>query len=888
MLLIKGVLGTFLCAAFLAATGGSIFFQQATPGNPDDVAELLPKDTMFFAELSRGPQVLKDWKEYVGAFCTQEGKSEVCQAIEKAVGGGLDAVPEKLRKDLEKGLPSLQRLAVGLLPSENEEGAPGWLVIATSSDPEFFKRIVDEDLKVFAFEERAHQGAKVQAIRKMGEMRFDDPLLVTALENRLIMTTQWDVLTGALDRAAGRRSTEDLRANRLYKAFSSPRGEAPILRAFASFSLDMMEGFGGSRRSMAFSMDQTDAVLDLRKIRGTMLEAAFEPGRVACRTRVHVDPPCRLLDVWRQPAGPKETLRYVPADAQLVAHVDVKSAQELWTSIEALIKRAGEIEKQARGEQAQDVLAEMNREMEREIGFCPADLAPVIGQEGLLAFVGDDAFTSGRETEKALLVVIGVSDTEKARALVEKWVQRAPEGSYERSADGDATLYIGKSEGELPCIALHGTACLFTGKKATLEAALQTFKEGPDIRKNLPQGLASASKLFAVKHRALWQLLQQVLRGGIADVSKSLNLDAWSTVLLSEDADGATAESFDSGCGMLAQTGTLMFPVGFFQLRVSYRPGGPPVVRPAATEEPEPAALPPEQLAERVKKHVEELHSDEVSVRTGAIEGLKELGRQSVPLVLEVVKKETDLETRERLMDLLIGWKVYDAFPELIARKVDGFLRELQEALPQGEYSGWGDGLVAWPREHDAGFPWCTEPYYTNPHLLSGLSHRDVLEAPAMLKALCERLADDKLPLETQRALAQVFMLVDVSKAGEALVAAYERATDEEVRLYLHIALGWIGTPKARERLLSGFKDANRWMSRASFLAADRTRDTAVIPKLIDLLRDPDLETRWNASFTLRRLTGGQVFVNIFRSEDGAAAAQQWWEKHKETHKIGD
>src|SRR5215467_4323933 len=107
------------------------FPQDGGVGNPNDIAMLLPEETTLFAEVVRPGKIYEDRLEYLGAFCTKDGKARVLAAIEKALKdqGDGEELPEKLQKDLEKGFPSVQRVAVamGRIRQDHE---PFWAIVA--------------------------------------------------------------------------------------------------------------------------------------------------------------------------------------------------------------------------------------------------------------------------------------------------------------------------------------------------------------------------------------------------------------------------------------------------------------------------------------------------------------------------------------------------------------------------------------------------------------------------------------------------------------------------------------------------------------------------------------------------------------------------------------
>lgn len=877
-----------LTALFLAATAPVFLFQESA-GNPDDVAQLFPRDTAFFAELVRPPKLLKEWQEFVGAYCTADGKKKVCEMIEKAVTESLEIVPDKLRKDFEKGLPSIQRVALVVAGADVEDLR--WAVVATSSDKEFVKTLVEKHLQVFAAEEQKHAGGLLLVIKRLGEMKFPEPLLVAGAGNRLIVTTHGGFMAEMLDRAAGKGRAEDLRANPMYRRLGASTGEDPALRAF--YYLDwpsLMGGPRGSRRSSVHQLDMMNAALGMEKIRGITVESSLRPGRVAARTRIYIDPPCRLYDAWRQPAGPKETLKYIPADAALAAHVNVKDAKELWANIQDIIRRVDAAQAMARGDGARRRSEEeqFKQEMERGVGFGPEELAAVVGNEAAFAFAGEDPFANDKAMIASMIFVMKVTDAAKAKGLAEKFIAKM--GQYETKTEGDATFYVPPNMEHGPALALQGQVALIGGAVEKLREALKA-PSGKNVASLLPAEAASASKLVTVEARALWALLKEMFRGDLPDLAKDLNLSARSTLLITEEKDVLTASSTDAGLGILGPGSVFTFPMLFVARPLAaHAHGGIEAPRRVDPPRPEPPALPKDKLAAEVNKQVQDLRSENLTVRDDAAAALRKLGRQAVPNLVEAVKKETDVDARAILMQLLADWKAYDAFPELVNGKVQAFITEFEKLFPPGgDRSGWG-GFAVWPRQEGYSFPWGMEPYSVNDFRLLGMEHREVLEMPLGLKRLAERVEAGKLNPDTQRNLAAVLAFTESSAAFEEVLKAHGSATDPQTRQYLRIALGWSSDPRAREVLSKGFKDSDRWLSRASFIGADRSRDAGLIPPLLDLLKDPDGETRWNASYTLRVLTGSRISVNVFLPEEeqkaALAAARAWWEKNKETFRI--
>jgi hypothetical protein len=883
-----------ILAALLAAP--LAFPQDGGAGHPDDIAALLPEDTFVFAEIVRPGRIYKDRLEYLGAFCTKDGKTRVLEQLEKAVKEqGGDELPEKLQKDFEKGFPAVQRMAVAMSHPRGDQ-EPFWAIVATASTDEFFKAMV-EDLQVFAGDPILHEGSKILVIRKLGKHDLHANVCFAAMGKRLVVSSTVESVKAVLDRAAGKGKGGDLRKNVNYARFAAPTSEDPAFRAFAEMnwgSMSNLMGGWGYRRAGAHGTDVADATLGFRKIRGATIEATLKPGKIAATTRILVDSPCPLYDVVRQPAGTKDALKLIPADAQVAVHLNLKGGTPLLAEIDALIKRYAEIEKKSmpKGNPAFDRPDfDWKKEFEREIGLPIDDVAAAIGTEAAFAMVGQDALTGEQNMVGSLLFVIALADVEKAKAVIEKVTAKI--GPYETRKEGDATFWSSTQDGgpPLPVFAIQGKMGLIGTKLDTLKKALKAGSDGTGFAKQLPAGIAEASKIMAVRNNALWSLAKLGAGAALPDIEKDLDLNALSTLLVVEGKNELRLSSLDAGLGLGVQAGVMMVPLAFV-VAGSIRPTGlfledeDPAAKKGETPKESPP-LPADKLAAEVKKHLAAMRADDVVAREDAEKELKALGLQAAPLLAGAVRKETDAEVKGRILGILSFWKAYDAFPELLKTKVDGFLAGFQKAT--GEENG--GRFIQWRQEGMADFPYGMEPGWVDSSLIQRVEHHDLLDASQGVRALAERLTSDKFNVQQQRNLAAVFAYTDCGAAGDLLVAAKQKVEDPEAKCFLQMALGWSSDAKAREALLAGLKDADVWMRRSSFLGIEKSKDTAAIGKLMELLTDKDHGTQWNASFTLRELTRGRVSVNIYVPDEelkaSIAAGRDWWEKNKATYKFG-
>ncbi len=863
------------------------------PGaGPDELAELFPADTMIFAELNGIADLLRDWKDYAGAYVPAAKRKELLEKLEKSAKEGQEKLPEKLFKDLEKGAPSLRRLALAFRTGSQ---GPEWAVAASSSDPAFFKKIVEEDLRVFAAMETSHAGVPVLDIRKLGELRLPEAILVAAAGGRLLVTSDPLVMTQMIDRALGKGAAgTDLRANPIYGRFA-PAPEGASLRAFSSGFGNIAGAFSGmGRRNSAHEFDKVNALFGLDKVGGFRVEASFKPGKITSVARLGVGTPCPLYDLWRQPAGPKDLLKFVPDAAAFVAHVNATSGKDVWAGVERLMTRYDEIEASAGAERPgrprRAAVEEANREFERELGLSPKELLGAIGNEAALALVGPNAFAFNDQMFGALLFVVKAVDPAGAKAALLKLSGKL--GAYQSKEEGGALFLLPPADraGQLPVFALQGSTCLMSGSQDTIAGALAVAGSGRHFAATLPADAARASKLVSLDLGAVWTSMMAQWRGDFPEELRALEFDSRSLVTLEEKADEVELRTSD-GAGLALQAGWLSVPAMFtFATSRRMRPGiqTPPAPAPL----PLVPALPPAEVASKVKALVSDLQADDVVKREEAAAGLRALGPQAIRAVVDGFKASSDAETRGRLLGLLVEWKAYDAMPEVLTKKVEAFLEGFRRAPNPNEPRGYMGGLaVQWYRHEGMTWSYCMEPSWVDEGLLRSTAHLDVLQYPVGAKAAAAAASGERTPVEQRKRIASILAYVDCGKAGAALVTARDGAADPEVKGYLQIALGWSEDPACRKAVIDGLKEGDLWTRRSSFIAAERSTDPALIDVMIGLLKNGDPETRWNAGYTLKAVTRGQIVVNPYAPaaevEAAHAAAAAWWASNRASFKPG-
>jgi hypothetical protein len=604
--------------------------------------------------------------------------------------------------------------------------------------------------------------------------------------------------------------------------------------------------------------------------------------------RMPVEPGCRIYDTFRQPAGPKDLLVHLPKKTMLFAHQNLKGGKEVWGDIEVFIRRYQEAEKKIwPGRERGDNLAELTRHFTKELGFGPSDLAAVVGNEILLAMTeGGDA----PNPEQLFIVLFRTTDAARMRELMEKAAEKS--GKFTSTTEDKLTVYK-RTEGGPPCFGIRDTTVAIGFGEALVKETLAAKEDASGASKRLPKDAASASGIFVVNPASFLDLALKLSGTEKPEPLTHMRPDGWSVTLFRTEKDAATITSTDSGYGAALQTTLVGLPIlamgiaRVFMIRFE-GPGMEHTASAPVKAEPEPPALPAGELSKRVTEQIALLRSEELAVREKASADLKALGRQAVPLLVAAYKAEKDPEARSRLTSLLVHNNAWDVMPELLDHKVDAFFDEFLASLETRDDRQFWGGYASWSAP-DSAEPYSIEPH-EQPAYLARFKYADILSNPVAMKRLVERIRKADLPAAKRAQFAALLAFHDCAPASETVLQLRDVVTDAESRAYLTIALGWADDAKVKEALYRSLESKEVAIRRGAFLAAERSRDPEIITRLLERAKDADFETRWNAGYTLRALTGGKIELNAFlpdpEFEAQLLAARKWWEGAKGSFKL--
>jgi hypothetical protein len=466
----------------------------------------------------------------------------------------------------------------------------------------------------------------------------------------------------------------------------------------------------------------------------------------------------------------------------------------------------------------------------------------------------------------------------------------ADKTGYTPTTEDKATIFKSDSPHN-PCFGIRDTVVAFGLKDTVVKEALKLKENASGAFKLLPKDSATATAVVGLNPTATVDMFLKMTGGEKPEALAYFRPDDWSVMLGRMEKDHVSLTSVDSGYGALLQTSfsavPLVMVVGLRLMMMGMPEAMEAEAPPPTKARPEPPALPADALAKRTAELVAKLRSDDLEVRDKASTDLQALGRQAIPLLVAAFKEEKDAEARSRLTTLLVEHKAWDALPELLDKKVASFFEEFRAAVEEiEEEDDWG-GYSSWSSPDSPG-SYCLEPY-VRPEYMTRFKNGDVLAIPAGMKkfAALLRKADIAVPKRPQ--FAAVLAFNDCGTAHESILEMRDVATDAETRAYLTAALGWSDDAKAKEAVYKSMESKELAVRRGAFLAAERARDPEMVARLLDRTKDKDLETRWNAGFTLGVLTSWKMDLNAFlpdaEFEVQVKAAREWWEANKATFK---
>lgn len=867
-----------------------------------DPVDLLPPETVFYADLHNSSAVPGAFKAYVKRFAAKGEDDAVHEKLLTLLKTGLteilSAAPGGLSLDSIALVFEVESAHVAVTRGPGRRDLPEGLAVLTLKDADAARRIIDDFVKP-----NANESAEFGERRAY---RLGPEAWIVAADRRILASASLHQLGLALARADAKTPAAKIP---LLARLSPVEPGIPTVRFFVDAPRIFSRETTRLGRSDAWQSEVTNLTLRLESLGPIVGRLRIADG--ALQTHIDVAGSSLFSSFLGTRAPHADLTSFVPPGAWAVAAAGVKDVWDYRRRLRADFNRNDEIVRQS-GRADSDWWAEFEGVVAEALDVTVDDILGAWDGD-VAAFIRGDFQIFGAGKMPQIGFIVRGNDPAQIAWLADQIVNgkgalsNVPEFAPEKYRD--ANLYV-LDEPEL-AYALIGNWLLMGNGAAVVKAMIDAHKDGPklaDRLKALPGGeamLAGAAEFIALDLRPLFEVAAAMGGAIPGGLSKDDLADAALDFLAGRPtADGGTRLE-SSGTGYT----TAVVPFGFFSLSrafgMSFR--DPSMKDPENTE----PRLPPADAAvdvdptipadakgrdEWIEAKIGGLRSDDAGTREDATSALRRAGPLARVALGKAVRGTDDEEVKARIMFLLEAIGAYDEMPQLVAENVERLVKKLDacriylwredvqgpsirgvdDEEPDDDYRyGYYDLYPLEPRLWDKRF-----------------KEEAVLRSTAAIETLVKHLSDATKPKGIRRNLAALLAVHDSGASEKAILDLLDKEKDAWVSRYLRIALGWGSSEGARKVTLDGFTQTDVMLNRTSFLAAERRPSDDVVDALVERLSAPDAETRFNAAYTLRRVTAGAINVKAFLPGKERApqvdAARAWWKENRGKVKLAE
>lgn len=788
---------------------------------------MLPADAEVYAVLENIPRDLEWARAILKAHCREGADAKL---LEWFVG----------QADAGEIAPLLTIRSVHL--AVRDAGSPltaQAIAVAVSDAPDDLEMLVPEGTP-----EERREGATVYKLREMF-VAFSGEYAIAATDLSLID-------------AALKRDGPGL------QPFGKPHGEAPSFRGFVRVGEILRRATMSMPRRNRHEFDAVDAAFEFSGIREARIDAWIDGGRVKARVDVDVDERCAIWDLVHMAAGGGSSLGFVPNDAVYAATVALQDVPAWLERLEAVTNATV---RHLRGDD-EEAWAEVAEFVKRGLNIDLDEAARAFGPN-LTHFAWIDKEKS-RDFERNGEGVVFVMAIDKPDA-VQSILDAAPDGEAFRAGlvvdefEGVATYSV-ESRPSLAYAVMDDHLIVSLGLDP-LKRTIAARKKGETMA--APKEARAKSAILNV--RELCRVLAE--QGFPPEFADALKPDAMEIGVIAERERGLTLDVEGPGIGVGAVAALLGTAVETVLSRRRYAEPAVPVEDPVF--KPEEGFAVPEDAGERdalIDRCLTQLGAEQIETREAATTRLWQIGKPAVEKMVATYRSSDDPEVQARVEKVLTALREYKALPALLALRVREFV---EQAQANGQvYAQWHDP--------SASYSGAIEPYVYR----SGGD--PAFASDAEVQRMLLTIGKDEQDVDRRRIIAGLLMLNDSSAVSKALLERIAVEADPPTRGLLRGAIGWGAADEAvRAEVIRGLSDEDRGVRRASFVAAERAAHPEVADALLARLGDDDAETRFNAAYTLGRLTGGALHLNGFTVDEKARAdAAAWWAEHRDTIEL--
>lgn len=839
------------------------------------VTDFLPEKASTFVEARNMGRVPLAVKAYLDRFAAEGKSGEALEKVVELIDMALQQLPEEARKKIKIRALGVRSAAVAIPEFLGFDDTPQTVFAIEFVNAKIVNTILTKDLDPWIGSTLTIGTTKIY--------RLD-------IEPALFLAAQGPIAVGSTDlqqvaEALKRTSEHSISRHVLLKELGKETSKDPYVRGFFDVSHMMSQSSLNDTRNDRWSFEQLDAATGWSWIRAVLFRASLTDGLITAKveTRLVEDVEVPVFELFKGAGGDAVAWKYVPGHLVAAASVRFESLKGFRDRLKTFLDRIDTVMKES-GEEPQGFWDEFQEWLTDDVGVSLDEIVTAAGPE-VLMFFARDLEEGGISSPEGFGIVLRVADRKKAEALLDTVIENTPldavESWEEKEHRGITIKYAETPEGEW-AFAFTDDCFVATIGVKTLEAAIDAQKDGKGflaLGEHIP-GLAEvmqpSSQTFALALSPVLELggmVMGMMGGPGADFGADLFAEhAVDVAGIRTTANGLELTS--AGCGgsallygIIPLSVTAIRGMSFGMAGEEEVEGTEPRVATTLNNRAEAYPLPedPKEAEALIRRQVRNLNSDDAGERDEATATLLRIGRPAVAALAAEAKRTRDPETMARIKTLIGAVGAYEELPKVLQAKFNGLAEKIADKRVE---------LLRWTLK-DTGTK-NLEPIVWDKRLKSEV----ILTSPAAIRKVADlyrSTGDDRV----RRNAAALLALYDAGAVEDVILGALDTESDPKIARFLLIAAGWGRSEAAHKAVIGGLDSPELFTRRAAFLAVERSASPEVAGKLFELLGSDDPETRFNATFTLRRLTGAGLNVNAFlpkvERDWTIKQARKWW-----------
>ncbi len=288
----------------------------------------------------------------------------------------------------------------------------------------------------------------------------------------------------------------------------------------------------------------------------------------------------------------------------------------------------------------------------------------------------------------------------------------------------------------------------------------------------------------------------------------------------------------------------------------------------------------PDEKKTRIDRLISRLSAKSYRTRQNAQEKLLEIGSPAVPVLKKHLSTDNP-ETRNRLLTILRNLGAWKAIPELAKRRVEKYIRLLKQER------------FFYDRNNSLHFrSWTFRKQARNVFGRNAPEKPSHYLSPSMVKLLLKKADRSDETLMKNIAFLLRYAPPEPSASSLARLDGSEAAPFRSILFdSLTEVIPNDPSPAVRRMILDGMTNAGPKVQRKALKLAVHLPAEKSVPKLLNALQSNRADVRYQAYFSLREITGQDIYFNAWwksaRRKKKVQQWKNWWRENRKNITSG-